>query len=115
MALGELEAAALPGLLVATQMPADLLPWIEAITVAAIVGADGRAVVGLDLLGSAVVDMGQAELIADKLAALRSVLNGADLSCVRLIDVRVADLTTLTRDPVCDGRDPQTNPSDSNG
>jgi hypothetical protein len=66
-------------------------------------GADGRPIVGLDLIGSAVVEFGSADLVDDKLAALRAVLEGTDLGCITTIDVAVPDLTTVSRDPVCDG------------
>ena len=47
--------------------------------------------------------MGPAELLADKVAAVRAVLDGTDLTCVRVIDVTVADLATIVRDPACGG------------
>lgn len=101
---GEVEGAALPGLAVVEVMPADLLPWVNKITVATASGADARPVVGLDLIGAAKVNLGDVEHLADKLAAVRAVLGAAELGCVRVIDVTVADLPTITRDPGCDGR-----------
>ena len=105
VALGAVEEAALDGLVVALAMPADLYPWVDAVTVAHRPGADERPIVGLDLIGEAVVEMGGATLVEDKLAAVRAVLDSADLRCVAVIDVAVADLTTVTRDPVCENGD----------
>ena len=99
--LGAIEPAALAGISVVTAMPDDLYPWIEAVTVAAEPGPDGRSIVGLDLLGNAVVEMGPAELIDGKLAAVRAVLESTELSCIDAIDVIVADLPIVTRDFGC--------------
>jgi cell division protein FtsQ len=103
-ALGEIEPDAIAALAVASAIPDDLLPWVDAITVAAEFGAGGRPIVGLDLVGSARVEMGTVDLIDDKLAAVRAILESTSLACINVIDVVVADLTTVTRDPVCDAQ-----------
>jgi len=99
--LGEIDEASLSGLQVAAQMPADLRPWVQRITVDP---ESGR--LGLDLVGSAAADLGDQSLLSDKLESLRAVLAGADLTCVATIDVSVADLPTIQRDPVCEQSDP---------
>jgi cell division protein FtsQ len=104
VALGEVEPNAVAALAVANAIPDDLLPWVDAITVAAELGAGGRPVIGLDLVGSARVEMGTVDLIDDKLAAVRAILESTSLACINVIDVVVADLTTVTRDPVCDAQ-----------
>ncbi len=92
---GETETAALPAVAVAISVPDDLLPWIDAITL-------DDSMLGLDLIGSARVHLGGADFVADKLAAVRSLLDGVDLTCLDLIDVAVADLPTVTRDAACE-------------
>jgi cell division protein FtsQ len=102
--LGEVETDALPGVTVAMAIPDDLRVWVDAVTVEA--DGAGRSMVGLDLVGSAVVELGSTDLIDDKLAAVRAVLEGAVLTCIDVIDVAVADLTTVTRDPACEAEAP---------
>ena len=63
----------------------------------------GGAGLVLDLVGSARAELGDTSLLPDKLEALRAVLAGAELDCVAVIDVSVADLSTVTRDPACHG------------
>lgn len=104
VALGETEPAAEPAIALARAIPDDLRPWIEAITIGSGSGATSGPFVGLDLVGSARVEMGTAELLDDKLAALRAILAGVDLSCLDVIDIAVADVVTVTRDPVCEGQ-----------
>ncbi len=87
-----------PALAVVTELPDDLRVWVAAVT-----HDGGRATVGLDLVGGAVVELGSVELLADKVEAVRAVLDGTDLSCIRMIDVATPDLTTIRRDPACDG------------
>jgi cell division protein FtsQ len=99
---GEVEADALPGIAVARALPDDLRPWVEAVVLDGTTASDGRAVLGLDLVGSAVVHLGNGDHLDDKLTAVRSLLDGADLTCVDEIDVAVADLATVTRDPDCE-------------
>lgn len=110
---GDVLGSLLPALAVVAELPDDLRPWVDAVTlegsaadVSAVDGsAEGSSVaaVGLALVGGAVVEMGPAELLADKVAAVRAVLDGTDLTCVRVIDVTVADLATIVRDPACGG------------
>ncbi len=97
--LGTVQAMSSPALAVVEAMPTDLDPWIETITVS---GSDPDARLGLNLVGGAVVNLGNESLLVDKLDAVRAVLAGADLRCIEVIDVRVADLSTITRDPACD-------------
>jgi len=99
--LGEVEQSVLPGLAVVNAMPPDLGRWVETILVDPISGK-----VGFDLVGSATAELGDQLLLADKMEALRSVLARADLTCVALIDVSVADLPTIKRDQVCEQSDP---------
>jgi len=99
--IGAVDVASLPGLEVAGRMPADLRPWVQKILIDPVSGR-----LGLDLVGSATADLGDRSLLIDKLESLRSVLAGADLTCVALIDVSVADLPTIRRDPVCEQSDP---------
>jgi len=96
--LGLVEESALAGLAVIEVMPPDLLPWIRRVMV-----DPSTSKVGLDLVGSGRVDLGETSLLADKLEAVRSVLAGADLTCLTVIDATVADLPTITRDAECDG------------
>ena len=98
---GEAEREALPAIAVARSIPDDLAPWVESVTMTS--GTAGSPVdLGLDLTGSASADLGNADLIEDKLAAVRAVLQRIDLACLDVIDVTVADLATITRDEVCD-------------
>jgi len=97
--LGSVQSVGIPALAVVAELTDDLVSWVDTITISG-TATDPR--LGLDLVGGAVVDLGDEHLLADKIGALRAVLSGADLSCVDLIDVRVADLTTIARDPVCD-------------
>ena len=100
--LGEAEEGASDGIEVAMALPDDLRSWVEAITIEPGSGDEERAMLGLDLVGSARVRLGTVEFVADKLAALRAVLEGADLRCVEVIDVVVADLPTIVRAQSCE-------------
>lgn len=100
--LGEVEERSIPGLAVAVAMPDDLRPWVEAITLDPTVSAAEQRDLGLDLIGAATVHIGAGDFIDDKLAAVRAVLEGIDLTCVDVIDVAVADLPTVRRDQLCD-------------
>ncbi|MDE0065277.1 MAG: FtsQ-type POTRA domain-containing protein [Acidimicrobiaceae bacterium] len=101
VALGEVEPQSLPGLALIASLPDDLLSWTEAVTYSPGPSAEARGVVGLDLVGEAVAHLGEATLLNDKVQALRTVLNGVDLTCIRVIDVAVPDFPTIQRDPVC--------------
>ncbi|MDW3218510.1 MAG: FtsQ-type POTRA domain-containing protein [Acidimicrobiales bacterium] len=91
---GEAEREALPAIAVARAIPDDLHPWVEAVTV-------DEGGLGLDLIGSATVRLGDGGLMEDKLSAVRSVLQNVELDCLDFIDVTAADLTTALRDEVC--------------
>ena len=99
--LGAVEPDALPGIALIEVIPDDLAAWVEAITYSRGASAGARGLVGIDLVGEAEARLGEATLLGDKVQALRSVLNGVDLSCVRMIDVAVPDFPTVQRDPVC--------------
>lgn len=96
--LGDTQTAVVQALAVVAAMPLDLSSWVEAVTLS----EDSR--LGLDLVGSARADLGDAAHIEDKLEALRSVLASVDLRCIELIDVRVADVATVQRDRACELR-----------
>lgn len=100
-ALGEVEPDALPGLALIAVVPDDLFEWIETITYSGGGSSEARGVVGLDLVGEAQAHLGEPTLLDDKVQALRSVLYGVDLTCIRTIDVAVPDFPTVRRDPVC--------------
>ena len=100
-ALGEIEPEALPGLALIAVLPDDLFEWVEAVTYSPGASAEARGVVGLDLVGEAEAHLGEATLLNDKVEALRSALNGVDLTCIRVIDVAVPDFPTIRRDRVC--------------
>ncbi|MDE0701492.1 MAG: FtsQ-type POTRA domain-containing protein [Acidimicrobiaceae bacterium] len=100
-ALGEVEPQSRPGLALIATLPDDLLQWIEAVTYSPGASPEARGVVGLDLVGQAEAHLGEATLLSDKVQALRTVLNGVDLTCIRVIDVAVPDFPTIRRDPVC--------------
>ncbi len=99
--LGTVESDALPPLALIEVLPDDLAAWIEAITYSPGASEGARGLVGIDLVGEAEAHLGEPTLLNDKVQALRSVLNGVDLTCVRLIDVAVPDFPTVQRDPVC--------------
>ncbi|MEZ5167911.1 MAG: FtsQ-type POTRA domain-containing protein [Acidimicrobiales bacterium] len=103
--LGAVQEDALPAIAVVVALPDDLRVWVEAVTVGG-APAEGTPTVGLDLVDGAVVRMGDTSLVDDKLDAVRAVLAGAELACIREIDVTVPDLTTVARDPACLGEAP---------
>ena len=105
VALGEVEPQSLPGLALIAVLPDDLLLWVEAVTYSPGAPAQARGVVGLELVGEAEAHLGEATLLDDKVQALRTVLNGVDLACIRVIDVAVPDFPTIQRDPVCSSWD----------
>lgn len=99
--LGAVEPDALPGLGLIEVLPDDLAPWVEAVSYSPGASEGARGLVGIDLVGEAEAHLGEPTLLSDKVLALRSVLNGVDLTCVRRIDVAVPDFPTVQRDPVC--------------
>lgn len=100
--LGEVEERARPAIEVVLALPDDLQHWVEAVTLDADEPSERATTLGLDLVGSARVHLGATEFVGDKLAAVRAVLEGTDLTCLAVIDVAVADLPTITRDPSCE-------------
>lgn len=99
--LGAVESDALPPLALIEVLPEDLAAWVEAITYSPGSSPGARGLVGIDLVGRAQAHLGEPTLLDDKVQALRSVLNGVDLTCVRRIDVAVPDFPTVQRDPEC--------------
>ncbi len=99
--LGEEQTLIQKALAVVGVMPQDLVGWVEAVTID--VGGRHSAVgsLGLDLVGSARVVLGDDGHVVTKLDAVRTVLASVDLRCMEVIDVRVADVTTVRRDPAC--------------
>lgn len=102
--LGAVESDALPALALIEVIPDDLAAWVESITYTRGASEAARGVVGIDLVGQGAAHLGEPTLLSDKVAALRSVLNGVDLSCVRLVDLAVPDFPTVQRDPACAAR-----------
>ncbi len=102
--LGAIEPDALPGLGLIEVLPDDLAAWVEAITYRRGASEGARGLIGIDLVGEAEAHLGEPTLLSDKVQALRSVLNGVDLTCVRMIDVAAPDFPTVRRDPVCTTR-----------
>ena len=102
--LGAVEPDALPGIALIEVIPDDLAAWVEAITYSPGASEGARGLVRIDLVGEAEAHLGEPTLLGDKVQALRSVLNGVDLSCVRMIDVAVPDFPTVQRDQVCAAR-----------
>ena len=94
--LGGIHTDADGPLAVVAAMPADLRPWVGAVTLDP---SDGD--VGLELLGGAAVMLGEPILLDNKLSAVRSVLAGADLDCITEMDVTMPDIATVTRHRPC--------------
>ena len=99
--LGETEPHALPGLALIEAMPEDLSAWVDAVTYTPNDTPTARGTISIDLIGSAAAHLGEPILLNDKIQALRSVLNGVELTCIRTIDVAVPDFPTVRRDPNC--------------
>ena len=94
--LGGIHTDADGPLAVVAAMPADLRPWVRAVTLDP---SDGD--VGLELLGGAAVMLGEPILLDNKLSAVRAVLAGADLDCITEMDVTMPDIATVTRHRPC--------------
>ncbi len=100
VAPGEMQLSATAGLALVASIPGDLAPWVEGVHV-----HDGTpTTLSMDLVGSATAEFGDTALLGDKVAALRAVLAGVDLTCIARIEVSVADLPTITPDRVCEGQ-----------
>jgi len=110
--LGSVQEDALPLLPLVAVLPDDLRPWIETLRL-----RDGATTdsLELDLVGSAVADLGDGRFLPEKLEALRAELSLVDLTCVVEFDVRVADFPTVRRDPDCEARRAATDSADGDG
>jgi hypothetical protein len=85
-------------------VPDDLSPWIEAFVMTT--DEQSLQLFVLDLVGSATADLGYDEDLPAKLEALRAVLGRVDRRCMAKIDLRVAELPSVTRDPICESQLP---------
>ena len=94
--LGEIHTAADAPLTFLQAIPSDLRAWIAAVTFDPATNS-----VGLQLVGGAVVDLGEPVLVDDKIASVRAALAQLELQCLALIDVVMPDLPTVTRHPGC--------------
>lgn len=97
--LGDVQTQAIPLLTLAAAIPGDLDPWVESIGVRSDGGAGHLEI---DLVGSAVANLGDTMFLTEKLEALRALLAGVDHACVTEYDLRVPDIPTTRRDPLCD-------------
>lgn len=102
--LGAIQVDALPLLALIDQVPADLMPWIDGFSRET--NGSEPLTFTLDLVGSAVVDLGYNEDLPAKLEALRAILGRVDRRCMAEIDLQVAELPSVTRDPVCEAQLP---------
>ncbi|MEM9465858.1 MAG: FtsQ-type POTRA domain-containing protein [Actinomycetota bacterium] len=98
--LGEVQDFALPALPVVEAVPADLVPWIETYGIDYERAEEAELVI--DLVGSAVAELGVGTDIEAKLESLRAVLGRVDRDGICLIDLRVAELPVVRREPDCD-------------
>lgn len=92
---GEIVEDSIDAVRVASAMPHDLEAWVVEVT------HDGDAGVELQLVDDGVATFGTSEALHDKYVALATVLTRVDLTCVDVIDVRVAQTPVLTRRPGC--------------
>ena len=76
-------------------VPADLVPWIETYGIE----YDGGEVaeIVLELIGGARAELGIPTDVSAKLDAVRTTLGRVDLSCIEVIDVRIAELPLVFR------------------
>jgi cell division septal protein FtsQ len=104
--LGEIQDFALPVIPVIQALPADLEPWVETfgIDYGGATNGDGELV--LDLVGRARAELGTGTDIEAKLDALRTVLGRVDRTCIDLIDLRIAELPVVQREPGCETEAP---------
>jgi len=80
---------------------AGRLPEALRAEVAGIAPGDGAGSVELHLVDGAVVRLGAADQLDDKLPAVLTVLTQVDRACVQVIDVRVPSVPTVTRSRGC--------------
>lgn len=99
--LGDVQPLVLPVIEVIKLVPSDLEPWIETYGVR----FDGTetAQLRLDLIGSAVAELGEPRILDEKLDALRTVLGRVDLTCLSVIRLQVSELANTLRDETCLG------------
>jgi len=97
--LGDVQTQVLPLLPLVEVIPDDLRPWIETLGIRNDGGAGGLEI---NLVGSAVADLGDGRFLPEKLEALRSMLTFADRRCVVEYDLRVADIVNVRRDEACE-------------
>lgn len=95
--LGDVQTPALPLLELVQVIPADLDVWIETVGI-----RSGDGGLEIDLVGSAVADLGDSRSLPEKLDALRALLASVDLACVAEFDLRVADIPLVKRDAACE-------------
>ena len=95
--LGDVQTLALPLLELVEVIPADLDAWIETVGI-----RSGDGGLEIDLVGSAVADLGDSRSLPEKLEALRAMLASVDLACVAEFDLRVADIPLAKRDAACE-------------
>ncbi len=95
--LGDVQTQALPLLELVQVIPADLDVWIETVGI-----RSGDGGLEIDLVGSAVADLGDSRSLPEKLDALRAMLASVDLACVAEFDLRVADIPLAKRDAACE-------------
>ena len=93
--LGDVQSFAVPALPVIEAVPADLVPWIETYGIE----YDGGEVaeIVLELIGGARAELGIPTDVSAKLDAVRTTLGRVDLSCIEVIDVRIAELPLVFR------------------
>lgn len=92
---GEVVEGAAPALELIRAIPDDLEAWLDAVVVA----DDG---LGLRLVGGVEVLVGDLASPDDIVTSLRAVLAGVDRKCLAVIDLRMPDLVTVRRAPLCD-------------
>lgn len=77
-------------------LPLQLAPWVTTWT------SDSDGVVTAELVGSAKVNFGSRDDHRSQFVSLASILNGgAELVCLEIIDLTIADTPVLHRDPAC--------------
>ena len=76
---------------VAAAMPPDLAEVLPVLSV------DGAGELALGRSGGGVVQLGDADRVEEKLVAVRTVLEGADLACLERLDVRVPTAPVIVR------------------
>jgi len=102
--LGTVQEEVLPVLALIAVVPEDLMVWIEVFST---VRNDAEPPsFSLDLVGSATADLGYEDDLPAKLEALRAILGRVDRRCMATIDLQVAELPSVRRDPECEAQLP---------